>query len=58
MNVTKIVNELMESIRKMSNTQNNVVDACNKMADTILEMGYKIKDLEIRVRKLEHKSKS
>ena len=57
-NLVKTVNKLMESISKMEKTQTNVLDACNKMADAILEVGYKIKDLEIRVRKLENKSKS
>ena len=58
MKAEKIVNELMESIRKMDKTQTNLVDACDKMADAMLEMVYKVKDLEIRVRKLENKSKS
>lgn len=58
MNAEKITKELMETIRTMDKTQTNILDAYNRMADAILEMTYKIKDLEIRVRKLENRSKS
>lgn len=58
MDAKKTTKELMETIRTMDKTQTNILDACNRMADAILEMTYKIKDLEIRVRKLENRSKS
>lgn len=58
MDTKEIAKELMKTIRTMDETQTNLVAACDRMADAMLEMVYKVKDLETRVRKLENKSKS